>query len=790
LAFSITKRNSSLVKQIGLNPQAIVNIEGIETIFGVQPILDFTRWDSNIFFDDPNVRWDGLSRVENSLDVISLDGGTTTNITQQIYPDKSSAGSISSVNLQMVDLNNQVARIFALDVIGEILGRKADFSIGFKQGSIEDQIPVFRGVITDFYTQNGFVNLTISHPDSLKRQEIYEQYLSEITDVVDEAQTVIPVISTEGLFTDQDALTSYVKIEDEIMKVISKTDTTITVNRSEFGTIAVEHEDTEISSFYRLTGNPIDLALKLMLSDENNEFFESLDIPRSITNNVLLFEYFNIQQLTGLVVGDFVRIDGNIYTIRSFSVLNDGSTIELNENIADINDFEGTFAYKSQYNVLPDGLGMLPFQVDVQGHIDILRFNPSVFVDYEIDLKESLDEAKKFLEEQIYFPQGLYAIPRAARSSVKLINPPLSNDVLPTLNTSNIINLGTIKQRRSIHKYLYNIYRFNYELDELDDNFKSKYILVNNNSLNRIKGVKKILKIESQGLRNNPPTEIAIFNIAQRYKDRFSFSPTYFEGIQIKYAESFNLEVGDIIPFGGIDTKVVNLNTGKREQEEKLFEVINKSLNIKTGKIEIDLLETAFNINARYAVVSLSSKTGSSSTTTRINIKKSFDTGEFLNESEKWQEFINSKIRIRSEDYTYDVLTTLRGIDPQDLNFLLVDEISTAPLGDYIVEIPEYDDSNDNYKIRFAYFTYVATISSVASNIEFDVDDATNLVVGSFIYVSSPDFVDDSFGQEVEIIDITGNTITLDTPLSFTPQSDYLINNSNFTDGEFPFNII
>ena len=885
MAFKITATNKSLSSQISLNPQAILQIEGLETIFGSQAVLEFARWDGTVFWDD-GTRWDSLIQKSASLDVIDLNG-TTQNITQQIYPDKASSGSVSSVNIKLVDVDNKVAKLLSFDNITEILGKKADFYIGFKQGAFpEDAIPVYRGVVVDFFTENGSVTVSVASPDALKRQTIFEQYTSVLTsnvlyktktiqDITYEQRnptsetveiayqaggsllvevnnneitvtvtgsttadqivkaikqsseayqlvrlevtgngatvqtpfaltpldidTVLNVSNTEALLTDQSILSSYVQVNDEIMKVVSKTDTTITVERTQFGTIGANHEsEDEIISFYSLSDNPIDMALKLMLSDEDNEYFLSDDKPREILSNQLIFDYYNIQDLTGLVEGDLVRLTGvnaGEYTIVNFGLLDNGSFITLDGTLTDDAEFTDTFEYKSQYNVLPDGLGMLPFQVDVQGHLDIKAFNPALFVDYRIDLKETLEEAKSFIEEQIYFPQGLYAIPRSARSSVKLVTPPLSSEVLPTLNTENVTNLSKIKQRRSLHKYLYNIYRVDFEKDEIEDKYKRKDILINNDSRNRIKGGKKVFQIKSEGFRDNAPTIAAITNILERYKDRYSFAPTYFQGVTLTYGESFNIEVGDVLPFGGNDTQIVNLQTGLRGgQQAELFEVINKSLNIKTGEVKVDLLQTSFNIKARYAVFSCASNVGVGSTTTKIVLTKTVDTEEFDLETEKWSPFAFEKIRVRSEDYTFDEEVTLLGVDPQNSNALLVETLSTAPLEGYIVEIPLYDNAsqtvNDSYKLQFSHMTFKGEIDTVASNSEFDVLDASGLVIGSEVVINSPDFTRDSFGETYLINDIVGNTITLDKDLPFTPVSGDLVQHSNFGDNGYPYEII
>lgn len=814
MANELTPNNKALSKQISINPQSYLEIEGLSTIFGAQPVLEFIEWDSdNIYWDDDAVRWDGLIARPDSKAVISLNE-STKNITQQIFPDKGGSSSLPSVNIALVDLNNEIAQILSFDNLGELLGRKADYYIGFKQGAFpSDAIPVYRGVISDTYTQNGIIMVTVSHPENLKRQAIFQKYISTTTALITDVQTILPVVSTIDIIPNQDVATTLFRIEDEIVELVSiDSGTQITVIRARENTFAVEHDDeSDIESIQQLTGEPIPLALKLMLSTEGNEYFNSFDIPKAVNfisvtapsiPNSFIFDYYDIQLRTGLVTGDLIQINSGtntgLYTIKTFGILTDGSFITVNETLLTENSFVGDFTYKSQFNLLPDGLGMLPTNVDVISHLDIVKQFPSNFVPYKFQLKDTIDNCKEFLDQQVYFPQGLYTINRSARSSVKIVTPPFSSDIVPTINVDNILNISEIRQRRSLHKYLYNIIRYDYNPDILEDKFLTKNIILSNESLNRIKGGKKQMKIESHGLIRGTDTLSALDQITQRVIDRYKFAPTYFEKVQIKYSSGFNLEVGDVLPFGGLTAKIINLDTGKRGTKEQLFEVINKSLNIETGDISVDLLSTSFSIRSRNSVVSLSSGCGVSSTTTRIEMTTIVDSGEYVNEAEKWQDFIGQNVRVFKNDYTEDETVVLKAIDPSDDNFMVVEPaLSFTPNTGHIIGIPEYNNTDENidsaYKLQFAHWTAQVIVSAVIDNQSFEVSTPDKLVVGSEIYIHDPLYVSrDSFTGETKftIVSIVTNTVTLDKPLSFIPQIGDAVEFSDFLDGGFPFSII
>ena len=900
MAVGLSVKAEALLKHTGISPQIILDIEGLDLIFGAQPVFKTLHWDDvspEAIFDN-NLRWDGVIEDSKSRDLIQL-SGTTTNISQQIQPDKGSTSSISTVNVSLTDKNSEVSKAMSFDNIEEILGKKAIFAIGFKEGAYpEDCQKIFRGIITDFYYESGVVMCTISSSESLKRQyflpkfqtklttelkykqllvqnilykqrldepgEIQIQYTSAASllvaydkntnilnisfpggttaDQIDEAiretastfyavetevigdgttvqvttslttvetDTVVNVESTAGIIEAADALTSYMRVNDEIMKIISLTDTTISVERNQLDSFVDRHSlDDDIETFYRLQGAPLDLALKIMLSTDGNEFFSSDDVPKAINfisiteslENSVIFDYYDIQEKTGLTIGDTIQLNSGLntgsYTIREFLILEGGgSAIVTNETLIIEEEYTSDFKYISKWNTLPTGLEMLTSEVDVAQFEEIGAFFGSNFVDYDFYIKDTIDSAKDFIDKEIFYPQGLYGIPRKARSSVKFVVPPFSNQVTETIGQDHVTNITKIKQRRSTHKYLYNTYVYRYNQDSIEDRFVTGKIVVSTNSTERIKIGKKQLKIDSTGLRDNFETNSLINAVSQRLIDRYQYSPVYLEGIELKYKDGYRLEVGDIIPYGA-QTGMLNLQTGKRGAGAELYEITNKSLDVKSGKIRINLLNTNYEIAARYGVFSLASDIDEGSTASRIIIKKTNDTGEYPRESDKWASFIGERVRIYSEDYTFDEVVELKSVDPSNKNALnLETPLSFVPGEGYIIEPPEYEDSSDeidsDYKLQFCYMSSQEIITSVASLQEFDVNDSSRLQVGSAIYVHSEDYSRDSFDEPpIEIDSIIGNTVYLNKPLNFTPQVNDLVDGSNFKDGGYVYKII
>jgi len=622
------------------------------------------------------------------------------------------------------------------------------------------------------------------------------------TSIIDSTQTNIPVFSTNGFIASQDAVTSYIRIDDEIMLVDSFDGVSFEVVRGQFNTIPVQHDnDSEVTGFYKLKGFPLQLALKIMLSDDGNTFFRSDDTPKSINfinptlniPNSIFFENYNIEESTGLAIGDTVRLEGvnaGDYTIQRFFTIEEGSYITVNEPLTTEADYTGQFFYKSQFNVLPSGfgLGMIPSQVDVARHLNIDRLYNTSFTEYNFPIFEEIDDAKAFIEEEIYFPQGLFSIPRKARASVSYIAPPFTSDIVPTLNTKNITNIEKIKQTRSANKYLYNSIEYQYNYDEVEDKPKRKRRTISGDSVNRIKLGRKLLKIESRGLVDNAQTELVLDQLTRRYIDRYKFAPVYFKGIKLLLKDSANLEVGDIIPFGGADTQYIDLDTGKDDLSLELYQIINKSLDVKTGETSVDLLRTGYSINGRFAVISLSSKILEGATNTRLPIEMLLMSEDFVDDASRWEEFPETPIRIRSEDYIHDETVILKGVDPQDRGVLLLDEpLSFVPQSGYIVEPPLYDDSVDQYKIRFTHIVYQTEITNVIDSSNIEVNDASQLVIGSEIYIRNLDFTSDSFDDLIKIESIVGNVVTVEKPFPFTPVIGMIVERTDFLDEGQPY---
>ena len=810
----LTKRASDLASQTRIEPQLILQIEGIDLLLGAVPVTVSLKYGSEgAKYGGTGLVYGGVIESPNSRDWIDIEGGgggsTTKQITQQLLQEQGGTSSVSNLQVKLINKDNALSDVFVPGVnIPDILGARAKVWLAF-QGSAfpEDAIKIFDAIIGDSSYGAGFINLTVSSAEELKRQDIFTKLDTELTAAIDDVVTTIPVITTSGFIETADAITSYIRVEDELMEVITVNPTSFIVTRGAQGTNAIAHDDeTEAGSFYVYLARPLEGALKLMISG-GDEFYKTLN-PNSIglvdnepVANSIFFESSDLNRDYGIVSGDLVSVSGaanaeNNFTDRTiievFTTESKRSYIVV-DGAPLVTEGDGSACnFKSKYNVLNDGLAMNPVNVDIKEHERLIDVYSTSFPEYQVYMKDTV-EAKKFIDKEMYYSGNCFSIPRKGRASVGFTSPPLNIANTPKIDETNILNIDKIRIKRSVQKSFYNSIVHRYTQQLLDDKFLSTQITASADSVARIKNIKnRPLNIESTGLRNTPETLVIIDRMQNRLIERYKFGAKSIKGIKVLYSVGFNLEVGDIVAFGGPDTKIIDPDTGQFI-DTKLMEITNKSLAYIGGSVTIDLLDTGFQIDARFGTVSGSSLIDSTATTTAIPLKRSFTTSIARDETFKWVDFVGSKIRVVDEDFTFNEETTIVEISATLPDTLIVSPaLSVAPSEDYIVEIALLDDSSADAmltaKNTHCFLNPTVDVASGASDLIFDVTDASDLLEGQTIKVHNDDFSNDS--DDVLIDDITGTTITVSKSLGFTPAIGDFVELIGFLDGTEPYRIV
>jgi len=789
VAFTASEKATDLLSAVHLKQNLVLKIDGIPDVFGARSVFISARiGDPGLFIG--TFRIGGGVEDPNSRPWITLDG-TTNNISQQIE-EKGSATSITNFTTSIIDKGEYLTKIFAPgEIVPDILGRKADVYVALEDSSyLEDGVRIISGLIESIEYGPTTVSVTIAHNDAFKKSEIFQEYKSALTSGIDSSVTTIPAASITGFILAQDALTSYIRIDDEIIKVGGISVLNFTgCTRAQFGTVAVSHSiDAEIESVYTLSGDPIELALKVMLSNGGtstlSESVTSFNIFGTNTvPNSIFFKEIDAEIKLNLIVGDLVTTTGaanganNVSNkaILGFTKTTKGTYVTI-AGVSFVNEIDSaaTVSIISKYNVLPEdaSLGMEIDQVDVQRHLRIkslLGTLPTLTV----PITEAIS-GKELIEEEFYFPVNIYAIPRNARSSLNAVLPPLATEGFRILDKDNVRNPETLKLKRRVNGNFYNalVFKFGYNIPF--DKFKAGQIFYSANSQDKIKVGNRVYTVESKGLQNDAPTTTFIQNSAARLFARYQFGAEEL-GLSCFYKAGVTLDIGDTVVLDDTDMKMSDTKKGVKGFGARVFEVQNKELNLKTGDVTLNLVDTIYSATFRYGVFGPASKLGAGSTTTQIKIKQSYETTVGQNETYKWENYSRQLIRVRSEDLTFNETRELLGIFNNSADTLsLLTPLSTPPLENYVIEMATYDSGTKTLeKFRIAHGFSGARVSVVTgiSGTSFTVagGDIAKFFVGSLIRVHNTAYTIDSGSEPREVTSIVSNTINLNKTLGFTP---------------------
>lgn len=790
MALELSPRLKNLASQTDKTPQLILEIEGSQYLYGTGKILETARWDDPRINWDNNqgITWDGQIEKENSRPYISLKG-STRDIAQQLFVEKGGAGSITTMNIALVDYNKEVARDLSFDQIGDVLGRRANVYFTLEGGRFpQDTIELFKGQITDTEYRAGLITLTISNPADKLRNPIFESLVTQTTNSIDSIQTTIPVGITNPFIYSQDAITSYIRIDDEIMEVVSSTSNSFEVIRSRLGTIPTNHDlEADVQSYYILDGHPIDLALKLYHSNEGNTFKEIdyyINALNQITNvevieGAIVINDYDIQRRLGLVEDDEIELIGTasndgIYKVLTSGVLDTGkSYIRVKSPLSVETGLDIKLRIRSKYNVLSEGVGLDLDQVNTAQFEETRDLFSANFIHVNPQIEDTIDELKSWVERELFRPQGIYNLPNV-RLGCKYTAPPFSVTSIPTFNTKNLKDVSKIVQKRSGHKYLTNYMTYRYNADFLTGKLLDKLITQNLDSTNRIDLGKKKQSIDVKGIRRSGESKQILERATKANLSRFKFASRYIKNIKPLFSNLLTLEIGDVVFFGGEDTQLTNLETGERDNPVEIYEVINTKKDYMQGSGSIEILQTGFAFDGLVGVFSPSSKVISGSTTERILLDKIWD-GSTPIERDKWTRWIGAKIRVHSDDYTFDETTTLDRFDTKTPNGLILDPpLSSVPPANSFVNIAKLEnyqsesDVDRTIKLTYTFTMPSSLITNVIDSQNIDVEDASQYEIGMEINVRSIDFIRDS--ETVLIDNIVGNTLTFNEALDITPE--------------------
>jgi aspartate 1-decarboxylase len=732
MAFQLTENATQLLTKNNITPQIVLQIDGVSTLYGAVPIQKILKVGDPELLGDPGLTVGGLIDIAEQKSLVSFSGGTSSSISQTLNIDKGTNESISSLTIALLDKGLLATRLITPgQIVPELLGKRAKIWYGEADGAWkEDYFIVFRGIIDDIDAAAGLVRLNLASPDTLKKTTTFVPKDTELTASMTNSDTTATVLSTLDFlkpYTNPSggidiSLKLYIKINDEIIRYESTTGTTFdTLTRGQLGTVAATHDigDT-VDSFYRIEGNSIDLALQFMMSGQSDPYIEAKEV-RSFVNvpsvgavtNAIYFDAIDLILESNVQIGDYVTITGatnganNVTDEPITDIVNNvsGGTYIVLGGVSLVTEdpTSAVIDFVSKYDVWGPGagLGMKPEEVDIVEHLSIkntfLQDTPM-----DIYLKEEIEDGRVFLSEQLYNPVSAYAIPRKAQASIGYHIGPIPGTQMITLSDKTVLNASKLSIKRTVNKNFYNTIIYKFDQDPLEDKFLKGTIAIDSDSVDRIKVGNKALKIEANGLRSvNSAVNIAQL-AASRRLEKYKFAAESIKGVKLKLGDAMFVEVGDKVIVDMASLKLTDLQTATRAGNNRIFEIVNKTLNIK-GDVEIDIVDTNFDLNSRFALIGPSSFITSSISTTQFIIGPSFTAPFGNNEYLKWQPSEGSTVVIHSEDWTVSGTAILTSADSNTIT--LATSPGFTPLPGYLMELDLYDGITSNDKLIYGFMS-------------------------------------------------------------------------------------
>jgi hypothetical protein len=732
MSFDLTTRALQASQSNEIKPNLVIEIDGIDTLFGVILIKKIVRV-GDFEIGQPGIFVGGSIIIEDQESLISFQAGTSSEIRQTLNIDKGTNESVTTMRVALIDKNLKATKLITPgEFVEDVLGRKIKIWLGFNDTNFKDDyIIIFRGIISAIDAKSGVIVLDLASPDTKKKSATFPKGSTKLNGVLHHHTTEITVDSTASFLApylgpngqvDPD-LTLCVRIDDEIIKYESVTGTTFgTLTRGYLFTDIDSHDDeASVESFYILEGNAIDLSLKLLLSGKNGPFLEDIKItnfvridPLLAVENAIFFQDVDLMQEYNLQIGDYITTTGASNGANNVSLKQIVEIIEVENGYYIVVDgvsfveevgTSGVIEFRSQYDVWgPNaGCGLGNDEVDIAEHLSVKSKYLSS-ADYKIYLKDTIEDSKEFLSEQLYNPVSAFAIPRKAQSSVGVHVGPIPGVNIKTLDDSNVLNAENLSLTRSTTSNFFNSVIYRFEEDVLEERFKSGYVTIDGTSISRIPVGNKPLIIDSKGLRDL----LSGSNVAQvagsRRLRKYKFGAEHIKGLEVNFKTGFDIEVGDkcIVDIGSL--KITDINTASRNGEPRLFEVSNKTLKIKEGKVILDVVDTNFSLDVRYALIGPASKIKTGISQTQFVIKPSFNTSKYGNsEYKKWLNFIGAFVKVHNADFSVSGTGYISSINNN--TFTLDTALGFTPLEDYILEFGDYDNQPTNIKLVYGFMS-------------------------------------------------------------------------------------
>jgi len=532
---------------------------------------------------------------------------------------------------------------------------------------------------------------------------------STVADVTTTADFLVPNYAGPSGFVD-DTVTYYIQINNEIMRYTIKAGTQFqTLSRGAFGTTVAAHNiGDKVNSIYSVTGNALDIALKLMLSGKGGDYVDSIEITSFVNydvsgtaSNSIYIEGIDFTNYYGLTVGDYVSTVGatdgnNNFTekeVLSITETEFGQYITLDGvSLVAESPTNATMSIRSQYDALPSGAGaaMSGDEVDVTQHLYLKRTFLSESNHYRFLLRDQI-ELKAFIGEQIYNPVGLYTIPRKAQASVGYhLAGLLPGGTIRTINTSNVVGANKLSIERSTSKNFFNSMLYKYDEQVLTpDKFDKINGTLSTVSRDRIKTGSRPLVILSKGMTTALGGEVLANRASNNRLKKYQYGAEFIRNIQVDLKTGYTLDIGDIVSVDMASLQLADKTSGTRNGSARLFAIDNKTFGLKSGKIMLDLTDTNFLNDTRYGLISPASNIKQGLSQTEFIIEPSFNTTtNGNNEFQKWSQYVGTEIHVHNSDFSVSGAAIFESFSGNTIT--VATALGFTPSAGYVMEFSDY----------------------------------------------------------------------------------------------------
>lgn len=720
-------------------PQIVLEIEGVSEKFSTTNVKKLLRYGDPLARYGEGLEYGGFLNLTDIKPYLN-DDGSSLGIKQTLEPDKGRSSSVTTLSLKLIDKAGKITKLISPgQEVEDILYRRAKIWISFGEKSSfkEDFEILFRGNISGVHGGSGFVTFEISSPEQKKRTALFPKAENDLDLDILVGDNTVALLSTENLVPPpkqismyssvDNSLKSYIKVGDELIRFDNIVGNILTgCQRGQLGTAETGHLSGETTeSFYVLEGNALDLALKLQLSSESGDpYIKDLRIGSVnqddsggfykntfIAYGVDLIKEYNIQKGDWLYAKNFGD-SGNIFDldaiqVEDITVRDHKSYVQVGFDLTTrVKEETGTISVLSKYNTLGYGLGLTPDEVDIE-QFEFIRKLFLSSADVKFYIKDTIENVKDFIGQELLKPFAAFEIPRFSRSSVGFHSPPIPNQDVIVLNSSNIVSSKDIVVQRRVTKNFYNSIIHKYEDQIEDDKFLRAEVTIDGESTSRIPIGNKPLVIESKGMREDLGARLRANQASSRLLKKYKYGAEYIENLKINFKTGFQLEIGSSVILDPEGLKIINTSTGKRDKGPTVYQVVNKAIELKTGKVQVTLEDASFSLDNRYGLYSPASKVGSVVDASTFFIKQWQDFSEFgASEYRKWSKLLfknqELKVLLRNEDFSIKEEAVIKEISFNKV--ILKNDLSITLEQDMIMELADYSSqTSENIKLTYAH---------------------------------------------------------------------------------------